>query len=186
MSFKKVILSLMLVAFGFANSFAQKQEIQAPDMPVDENTKLITYTGVVEVKDVNKNELYKRGLGWFNTYYKNPSDVIREKDSINLKVVGKPRFKIFRPANENGVKMDGGLVQYTITVICKDGRFKYEITAINWKQQSYYPIEKWITEKERYKDYSWYLSQTDTMMKEVAKNLEAAMKTAPKQIKDNW
>ena len=187
MSLKKISLSLILLTLVIVSSFAQKQAIQAPEMPVDESTKLITYTGVVEVKAMNKNELYKRGLEWFNVYYKNPSDVIREKDSINFKIVGKSRFKIFREANENGVKMDGGLIQYTIMVICKDGRFKYELTAINWKQQSYYPIEKWIAEKERYKEYSWYLSQTDTMMKEVVKNLETAMKTTPKaNNKDNW
>ena len=186
---KKIITAITFLAIGFANANAQsKQEIQAPKMPVDENTKLITYTGVIEVTGANKAELFRRGLAWFNAFYKNPTEVIREKDTVGLKIVGKPRFKILNEAGPSGVKTDAGLVQYTITLAMKDGKFKYEITAINWKQQSYFAIEKWVEQKDKYKANNYYLYQTDSIITQnVIKNLESTMKTAPKKIdKDNW
>ncbi len=190
MKTKKLIpLALCIAAgFGIVTARQKQQEIQAPVMPTDPNTKLVTYAAVDEVKNTGKNELFKRASGWFNTYYKNPTEVIREKDTVALKIVGKPRFRIYSPPNEKGVKMDAGIVQYTITVAVKEGKYKYEITEINWKQQSYYPIEKWIEQKDKYKSNNYYLYQTDSIItNDVIKNLQHAMRTAPKVIdKDNW
>ena len=55
--------------------------------------ELITYTKVVEVASTNKTDLYNRGFAWANKFYKNPVDVIREKDAIAGKMVCKARFK---------------------------------------------------------------------------------------------
>jgi hypothetical protein len=49
------------------------------------------------------------------------------------KMIGKPRFRLSNLPDKNGVKTDGGVTQYTITIAAKDGRFKYEITEVNWK-----------------------------------------------------
>ena len=106
-------------------SFSQTQQYTAPKMPVDNETNLITYSEVVDVPGTTKSELYKRTEAWFMSTYKNPSEVIRERDSVNLKIVGKPRFRITNEPNEKGVKTDAGLVQYTITVACRDNKCKY-------------------------------------------------------------
>ena len=45
--------------------------VVAPAMPIDEETKKICYTQVVEVKGT-MNELYRRAIEWFNKQYKNP------------------------------------------------------------------------------------------------------------------
>lgn len=182
---------LLSIVAGLAFSMhvsAQKTNFTAPNMPVDEDSKLITYTGIVEVPTTAKNELYARTLEWFNTYYKNPSEVIRERDSVNLKISGKPRFRITNEPNEQGVKLDAGLVQYTIQVAAKDNKAKYTITEINWKQASYFPIEKWVEQKDRYRQNHYYLYSTDSVMrKDVIPSLEKALKTAKKKVdKDNW
>jgi len=169
---------------------AQKQPAPAAvAVPVDSITKLITYESVVEVPGMKANVLYKRALKWFNTFYKNPTEVIRENDSLKFKIIGKPRFKIMNPPNKDGVKTDGGLVQYTITVAAKDGRFKYEITEFNHKEQSYYASERWMdTKSQTYLPvYAEYLRQLDQYTLDLLKNLKDAMlKDKPVKDKDNW
>jgi hypothetical protein len=144
---------------------------------------------VIEVQNLKAEILYSRILAWFRTYYKNPTEVIRENDSLKFRVVGKPRFKIFNPADKEGTKTDAGLVQYTLTVAAKDGRFKYEFTAFNWKQASYYPSERWMdTKAQMYTPvYNDYLLQVDTYTKETINSLKNAVtKDKPVKDKDNW
>jgi hypothetical protein len=158
-------------------------------LPVDSITHLITYEAVTQVPGATAEILYKRALDWFNSYYKNPAEVIRENDAAKGKIVGKSRFRIYNPPDKEGTKTDVGLVQYTITVGAKEGRFKYELTEFNWKQLSYYPLEKWMdTKGQMYTPvYNHYLTQTDDYVKELVKNLKnAIMNDKPVKDKDNW
>lgn len=172
------------------SSSAQKNVVTPmPAMPVDSITRLITYEEVIEMKDLKAEIMYARILAWFRSYYKNPTEVIRENDSLKFRVVGKPRFKIYNPADKEGTKTDAGLVQYTLTVAAKDGRFKYEFTAYNWKQQSYYACERWLdTKAQLYTPlYNDYLLQVETYTKETINSLKNAVtKEKPVKDKDNW
>ncbi|MCX6290559.1 MAG: DUF4468 domain-containing protein [Bacteroidetes bacterium] len=182
---------LLFIIFAFCVSvYAQKQNTISPvQVPVDSITKLITYEGVTEVPGLKADVLYKRAVLWFRTYYKNPTDVIRENDSLKFKITGKHRFRINNLPDKEGIKTDGGLVQYTITVAAKDGRFKYEITEFNWKQQSYYACERWMdTKSQTYTTvYAEYLRQLDQFTIDLIKDLRnAVMNAKPVKDKDNW
>src|SRR5688572_20912351 len=108
-------ISWMLMLCATFTATAQKSAPLAPvSLPVDSITRLITYEGVVPVKGVSNEVLYKRALEWFHAYFKNPTEVIRENDSTKGVIVGKPRFKITNPPDKNGLKTDGGHVQYTL------------------------------------------------------------------------
>ncbi len=184
---KKLIQSacvLILSAFVFP---VQAQEFAAPVMPVNELTKLITYTSVVTVPGVKKDELYKRALAWASEYYKNPTEVIRENDAATQKLVLKPRYRLYTPEDKKGMKADAGLGQYTLTIESRDGRYKSEITEVNWKRPSYYPIERWMDKNAPMYDanYEYYLYQTDLTMREVQMLLEKAMTAAPVIDKSN-
>ncbi|HRH65056.1 MAG TPA: DUF4468 domain-containing protein [Bacteroidia bacterium] len=187
---RKLTLVICMMTLSVFVSSAQKNVgVPMPAMPVDSITRLITYEKVVEVKDLKAEILYSRILAWFRTYYKNPTEVIRENDSLKFMIVGKPRFKIFNPADKEGTKTDAALVQYTLTVAAKDGRFKYEFTAFNWKQASYYPCERWMdTKAQMYTPvYNDYLLQVDTYTKETINSLiNAVTKEKPVKDKDNW
>lgn len=167
---------------------AQPAQNTAPKMPVDEVTQLITYTDVVEEPGLNKDTLYNRALRWFKKYYKNPAEAIKKADAEARTIEGGYRFKIQRPEKKSGEMVDAGLVTYTIKVMCKDARFKYEITNISWKQMSVYPIERWMDTKAPGYDpnYAGYLKQVDDQMKELVKNLERAIETEPVKKKDDW
>ena len=187
----KKAISMLCLVVAVLSASAQDKEIPVKPykVPVDSISGKITYEGVVEVKGVAAGELYQRINSWFQSYYKNPSEVIRENDSINNKMVGKPRFRLSNLPDKNGVKADGGVTQYTITVIAKDGRFKYELTDVNWKQISAFPAERWMdTKAASYASvYNSYLQQLDKTALEVIASLKKAI-TEVKAVKDknNW
>jgi len=187
---KVSLVVVMLVSFLSFTGKAQKQpSLPVQQLPVDSITKLITYEGVTQTPNIKADVLYKRALKWFNSFYKNPTEAIRENDSLKFKIVGKPRFKIYNLPDKEGTITDGGLIQYTITVAAKDGRFKYELTEFNWKQQSYYACERWMdTKSQMYTPaYAEYLKQLDQYAKDLIKKLNDAMlHEKPVKDKDNW
>ncbi len=185
---KKPLLFLLFSLLFVSQAFSQKKAVP-PTVPVDSITKLITYEGVVEVKEVSAAELYDRTLEWFRSYYKNPTEVIRENDTLKLRVTGKPRFRISNPPDKSGLKTDAGLVQYTIIVAAKDGRYRYELTAYNWKSLSYYPCERWqdTTFPSWAPVYYDYLQQLDAYTKETISKLHDFV-SHEKSVKnrDDW
>jgi hypothetical protein len=188
---KKSIVALWLIGQSFV-SLAQKDQPVTPfPISMDTITGLITYQGVVEVAGVKEDELYHRINDWFHSYYKNPNEVIRENDSIKFSITGKPRFRLLTPADKEGEKMVEGtsVVQYTITVAARNGRFRYELTAFNWKQLSYYPCERWLdTKASSYQPvYNDYLEQVEKNSRETVSSLKnAVMKAKAVRDKDNW
>lgn len=156
--------------------------------PVNEETKLITYEKVVTVEETKRDEIFERAVLWANTFYKNPTDVIREKNPEAGKIVCKARFKISNPPDKEGFATDAGVVQYTLTILFKDFKYKYEITEINWKQLSYYPIERWMdsTSPSYNKSYAHYLQFTDEKVKEILADLEKNLANKPKKEKKDW
>jgi hypothetical protein len=84
--------------------------------------------------------------------------------------------------------VDAGLVNYKIKLLCKDGKFKYEISSISWQQTSYYPIERWMDKDAKNYDpnFALYLQQTDQFMKDMVKSLETFIETDPLKKKDDW
>jgi hypothetical protein len=187
---KKFSAIFVFISLCALSSKSQKQTPSVPvAVPVDAVTNLITYEGVTEISGIKAAILYQRALSWFRTFYKNPIEVIRENDSLKFKIVGKPRFKINNPPDKAGTKTDAGLVQYTITVAAKDGRFKYELTEFNWKQVSYYGCERWMDSKSQTYStvYSEYLKQLDQYVNDLVVNLKnSVMNEKVVKDKDNW
>lgn len=175
----------------FTTSHAQKKSkletFEKPEFTIDETTKMITYQNVVEIEGTKK-ELYNKGLNWYKTYYKNPTNVIREQDKINNKIVGKGRFKILNPKDKKGIQTMAGIVQYTITTHYKDGKIKYVINDINWKQTSKFPAEKWLdeTSPSLTPKYNYFLQQVDEYMKKTTANLESKITSKTSTKNDNW
>lgn len=185
---KKIFKTIITLAFLSTPALAQENS----QLPVDKETKLISYTEVVEMPGMPKDSLYKRAERWFRSYYKNPADVIKEQDPAKGSITGVHRFKVTKDVpstkkNEPPVKNDAGLVSYTISVAAKDGKYRYEITKINWKQISHFPIEKWQDTKSPSYDpaYAGYLTQTDEYMKKLVEDLKKGMSYTGKQ-KSDW
>jgi hypothetical protein len=187
MKFKSNVFGVLITCISFITVNAQTQK-QAPKFPIDESTKLINYSGIGEITGKHKEELFNNALAWCNTFYKNPNEVIRERDSVAGKIVCKGRYKIMNPPDKTGFSTEGGLVQYTLTILFKEGRYKYDLTEINWKQASYYPAEKWMDTKNSYykPEYEFYLQQVDDKSRDILKDLDKGVKAVAKQGKSDW
>jgi len=174
---KYLFLSIISL-FIYSSSFAQ-------DMPIDETSKLITYTEVVKTTGT-ADALFEKAHKWFFSYYKNPHNVVKE--SANHKIVARPRFKILNPPDKKGIRTMGGIVMYTFTIVFKEGRYKYTITNIEWKQSSKYPIERWMDKSaSSYKEkYSYYLEQVDKEMKKVITLLKTNTSQNKKKTEEEW
>jgi hypothetical protein len=186
--FLMLLLLSVLIAFPV---FTQKKKdkepvIEVPVMKRDESTKMVVYSEVVEATG-NASELYGRALGWMNSFYKNPAEVIKEKKE-NEAILGKARFNLKGKDEKTGVQTNEGLIQYDISFSFKDGRFKYEIIRINWKQPSYFGIEKWIDENEKAYNarYAAYLVQIDETLQNVISEMKQSVTTAKSKAKDDW
>lgn len=179
---------MLLIGFSFIARAQQPADYSAPKMPIDEESKLFSYKKTNEVAGVSKNDLYNRAFAWANAYYKNPTDVIREKDMEKGKLVCKARYKIYNIPDKKGFSSDVGDVMYTLTIDLKDGKYRYEITNINLKGISYFAAEKWLDTKNQYYNNNWdyFLKQVDDNSKKIIADLEKSMATAPKVKKDDW
>ncbi|MCS6824090.1 MAG: DUF4468 domain-containing protein [Cytophagaceae bacterium] len=95
---------------------------QTKTFPIDETTQKITYTEVVNVEGVSKDELYARaknlGILGNNIVKDNPAEGI---------YVYKGQINVTYPAPQLG-QAHSGVVNYLVTIACKDGRYKYTIT----------------------------------------------------------
>lgn len=175
---------ILVLTFSF-NCMAQKNEaIEAPSFPLNDDNTLITYKKVVDEKGT-KDELYERGLAWFKKFYKNPTDVIREKDKENYKIKGIARFET--SVQEKDLKTIKKTIEYTITLEFKDGRYRYTISNFNIKSLSYFPLERWLNKKDA--QYSTgnnpYLVQVDDYVIKLLDSLEKEMQEKEKKS-DNW
>jgi len=154
---------------------------------IDEETKQAVYREVVEVPGATKAELYDRTLAWMNIFYPNPNGVIQTKNPETGEIVGKAQFKI-TGKDKKGTETYDGLVGYTITILFKDGKFKYDITRIHWKLASYYDVSRWMDTKDQYykQSYVSYIEQTNAYFEKLKAELVAAVKSPKPKKSSDW
>lgn len=180
---------LLLLTFISLHSLAQKKPdaITKPDMPIDEETKIVSYKGVVELSGVGKDELYARANNFIKSYYKNPTQVIQTADAAAGKIEGKAQFQTMKTL-KNGVKAPADMVKYSINIYVKDGKYKYEITKINLQAPSYKPIETYFSETDPLKEEHWEtLTQADDTFNTLVGLIKEGMeKPSTATKKEDW
>lgn len=176
-------LCKIMASFVVMIAFIFSAKAQVPKLPMDETTKLITYTGVVTTQG-SKDSLYLRGLEWINSYFKNPAGVTEKRDKENGEFVCKHNFEVFN-YDEKGNKIvpAHAMIKYTLTIVFKDGRYKYTITNLNVKGTSYLALEKWQSESPK---HDIHLKQVDDYMKELIKSLKQGMTFKAAAKKEEW
>lgn len=172
---------VLLLAFvaGFAfKSFCQ-------DIPVDADTKLITYKDIVQVNGT-KTDIYNRALEWINVEYKNPVDVTRVKNVANGVIELVHRIDLYKTEKE--VRRPAGTVDYTLKIEVKEGRYRYIFTNFLLHDVSRMPIEKWLDKTDKKYDpvFELYLQQVDTRVKELIVSLKSGMIPPVEPKKDEW
>ncbi len=159
---------------------------QNTNLPIDEETSLITYQEVVEEKG-DKDEFFNRAIGWINEYYTNPVNVTKTRDPESGIIKGLHRIKI-KNTDENGNKTDAGIVQYKFTLGLKEGRYRYTLTEFSLKRGSKIPVEKWLDKNDPQYNSNWdsYLSQIDAFAESWITSLKNGMKPPVEKKDDDW
>lgn len=180
---KKIILisGLFLISvFTCKPVFPQKAAI-----PVDEDTKLITYKEVVQ-QEGDKDKLYKTAIAWVNANYKNPNEVTSIREPENGKLVLNHRFKISN-VDKKGLKTDAGVINYTLKLEFKPGKYRYIVTDFTVQAVSKFPLERWLDKNDPQYTSACdvWLYQVDTTVNGIIKSLKKGM--VPKVDKpDEW
>lgn len=179
------LINLSLFFILITTAYSQQIDT-APALPIDPESKKITYREVVEEAGTPV-YLYDKAVGWFRYFYLNPQSVYSVQDKVNGKIEGTGRMKIFYYDEKEKMQRDAGQVWYTIKVELKENKYRYTLTDFTLKAASRSPIEKWMNKKDPAYSPYWdsYLYQVDTAMQRLITTMKAKMK--PEVIKkDEW
>ena len=111
--------TLFLILLATSMAFSQKYKI-------DDDTKLITYSEVIEVQNISKDELYLRANTWLSRAFKSAKAVIDLQDKEAGKIIAKGNISAIIKVPLVG-KQEAGIINMTITLQTKDGKYKYTV-----------------------------------------------------------
>ncbi len=87
------------------------------------------YSEVMVLTDpASKDELFSRAKSSFAHLFRNSQKVIQNEDKDAGIIIGKGNIKAY--ARTLGKDYDAGYVNFTLTIACKDGRYRYTITDL--------------------------------------------------------
>lgn len=182
---KKLLLGLFLVTIVNIG-FAQKEkELKTPDLPINEDTKLVTYQDVIAQKG-SPQELYDRAMLWVKKFYKNTAEVIKKSDR-NIGVIEMRSSVRIYSVQKDGSRAPRNNVYYNFKLECRQDRYRYTITDFKERAEAATPIEVWL-DKNHVKWYAGqfeYLNQIDEQIKELIESLEKGMNPVIEK-KDEW
>ncbi|MEO6324342.1 MAG: DUF4468 domain-containing protein [Thermoanaerobaculia bacterium] len=92
-----------------------------------EQVEPLSFPEVVKVEGATASELYNRGHVWFAKAFRSANNVLQLQDKETATLVGKGGFT-YEPNVFIGHLCIGRTVHFTITLIAKDGRYKYTVT----------------------------------------------------------
>ena len=176
---------LLLVLFLFISLLSQAQEGL---IPTNEKTGQAEFVEVVNVTTGSPAELNERAVAWIKSFYPNPFGVIKSNDSSSYEIKGKARFRL-KWTDKKGNVVPSGFVVYSFTLQFKEGKFRYVIDRIHWKQASYFDISRWEnTDENQYDDVMWpvFIEQTMAYFTEMTDSLVEAVSTPIEEESTDW
>jgi hypothetical protein len=181
----KISVSYILFILLLFAGLGVKAQTNLSALPIDPDTKLITYKEVVTVTGT-QSELFNRAIEWINKQYKNPADVtkVRNPSTGIIDII----YRIELTKDEKGVTRAAGIVDYSMKIELKEGRYRYTITNFNSKDASRQPIEQWMNKADKAYNPLWdsYLNQIDEYTHKLIEGLKTGMlPPAPKKV-DEW
>lgn len=177
-------ISAAFTFFVLVALFSNAQD-NTTQYPIDKDTQLITYQEVV-TQSGTADELYIRAIEWINTKYKNPADVcrVRNRESGVIEILH--RFEIINDEENN--KLIAGIVNYTLKIEFKPGRYRYTLSDLTLRQSSRFPIEKWMDKTDKMYSPLWdsYLKQVNRQSLELVESLKAGMQPPVIKEEEKW
>ncbi|MBP5650965.1 MAG: DUF4468 domain-containing protein [Bacteroidales bacterium] len=185
---RKILALIALVMLGVL-AFGQNKkgpEIPYPNVPIDEETNLVTYKEVVQQANATPQELFDRAMTWVKKFYKNTAEVIKSSDRDKGVIQLRSSVRIY-VVKEDGSKIFKNIVYYNMKIECRSGRYRYTITDFNEKAASAAPVEVWLnTENPKWEIGQYaYLNQIDEQILALIESLEEGM-NPPVIVEDEW
>lgn len=181
----KHIFLIFFTSLLLVSASTIKAQNAANKMPVDPVTKLITYKEVVTTTGTPA-ELFNRAISWVNKQYKNPVDATKVRDQASGVIEILHRIELTK--TEQGAALKAGMVDYSMKLEMKDGRYRYTITNFTLKAVSRQPIEQWMDKSNAayMPGYDDYLKQVDDFTLKLIESLKAGMQPPAVAKPDAW
>jgi hypothetical protein len=112
---KTILIVLMLCAISLCG-FCQT-------MPIDKATGLITYSDIVSCDTAPRKDIYNAVKLWALNAFGTGKPVAQVNNAESATIVLKPGLKVYAENTQAA-----GFVYYTLTIECKDGKYKYTFT----------------------------------------------------------
>ena len=184
----KTLVSLFILLLAGVMLHAQNT-LPDPKIPFDAETNTVEFSKVVHVKGT-KDELFNRCVYWLNNYYKSPTRVTQIRDLPSGKILGKHLFYLYTLDTTDNVKKKTAKVNYTFTVVFKEGRYKWEINDLEVIAGRKVPIKEMLNKSDTMYRKKWksYLIQINDFVTNWSKSLENKMlpEQAKKEEEDDW
>ncbi|MHA4844471.1 DUF4468 domain-containing protein [Flavitalea antarctica] len=116
-------------------SFSFIALIMIPGMLVSQTSEPVSYTGVVEVSGMTKDQLFANARQWFNKTFVSSNQVIQIADKESGELSGKGIMQLRFTSTFNGSKKQEAYSDFTLDIAIKDGKYKYDLS-----QFKIYPI----------------------------------------------
>ena len=133
-----MLKSLSLLCLFFS-TVAMAQDSQ---IPTNEKTGEAEYTDVITVDGATAENLRDRAHLWIDEFFPNPKGAVETDDSIAGKIEGKAQFRL-EFNDKKGNVVPAGFVRYSYSLEFKEGKYRYVIDRIHFKQSSYYDVSRW-------------------------------------------
>ena len=131
-------------------------------------------------------QVNNRAIEWVNKQYKNPSDATKVRNPATGLIEIAHRIELSKETK--GVVLPAGIVDYTMKLELKEGRYRYTITNFNFKDISRQPIEHWMDKKDKAYTPLWdiYLKQVDDATRKLIESLKLGLQPPAPKKTDEW
>lgn len=178
---KQIILVLLLMAL-----FTGAVSSQNTNIPVDENTGLITWQDVIQ-ENGSPLVLYNRCIEWINSLYKNPQEVTKVRDPEGGRIVIHHSFRMVDVQPDGSEINSNTIVNYLLRLEFRENRYRYTFTEFTMKALSKYPLERWLdtNDPSYFPVYEQYLVQVQQSVEKIVESMREGMKEKI-IVEDEW
>jgi hypothetical protein len=176
---KRILIMIVLFLSGWLPVLAQS-------LPIDNETKKITFQETVPLDSVSREEIYNRTKEWMANFYKTNKYTLDDK--ANFKVGQDGSFEIqltydFKYKSQNNVN-------YTILIAQKEGKYRYTITDFKFYNlklgaKTAQSLEVTVS-KMSGQNKGEVVTQVNKEVSDVITNLKKFMVTGKPENKEDW
>ena len=143
---------------------------------------LITYSEIIVLDSISKDQLFNNGRDWFNSTFKSSKDVLQIIDKESGQLAGKGILGGTFTINYFGSHSEDLNCHFNVDLRVKDGKYKY--TFSNFSSETYFPILtsssespkiNMISQERSNEWYSIYKTTVNEQMKGIIKSLKISM-----------